>query len=298
MLNEIQKYTSYNTPPTKPNDNRNRYFKKPFLGILLAVIFLGLGIFVANGLFEKQIAVIITFLIVSVLIILHFNKYRMQLNNYQYWIGITISIIFFAIISFQLFFKSSTVSPNNPRTIPLSKDTLITILNDSLQRIKSLNLPVKSNTIKKLEMVNKDFKSIYKPILSISEFVMDTLLPNKHVSLHCTLENNGNALAKNISYYTSVNLHSKPYYDGLFPPGKIIKSPPLAPSKKIYLSWVDTKLLSQEWYDRIQSKKYYLYFYGNVYYFNEFGIKDSTAFCVFFDFNENYKFYYNNSHNY
>ena len=180
------------------------------------------------------------------------------------------------------------------------KDSL-TVLRDSIINSKILIASAETSKIysnRNLNMAKKYFASSNKPIISIGEFSVDTLLPNKPIALHCTIENTGNALAKKVSYYILVNFHTVPLYNGTFPIGKISGSSPLAPHKTFGSSYTEEQPLSQELYNKIQNKEWYLYYFGVVYYCDELGTKDSTAFCVIYNINSERKFIYNTSHNY
>lgn len=95
MPNNIQKYYGGNKPTKTTNGGVFRHLKTPFAGIVLAVILLGLGIFVANGFIKGRVGIAVTFVIVSVIAILSFNKYRKKISNQQYWVGVFGSIVFF-----------------------------------------------------------------------------------------------------------------------------------------------------------------------------------------------------------
>ena len=268
---------------------------------MVSVVLLGLSIYAANGLFEKKFVNIITLAVVSLTIVFVFNKLRNKLSPKEYRIGMATSIIFFICISVHIFLQPSQEKSDKQKTVFSPNDSIITALNDSIKRIQpSLELAKlkESNANEKLELAKKYIKSTNKPIISVGEPTIDTLLPNKPVVIHCRIENKGNASAERLIYSIDVCFHTVEYYDGEFYSGEFSKPLSLTPQTSIANVTVGTGLLSQKMYDSIQTKKLYLYYFGIVYYRDEFGTKDSTAFCLIYNANTKNIFTYNTSHNY
>lgn len=276
------------------NINSNKQTKilefKNRVGTILCTI--GAILFAFMAFYEYNISIWIAY--IGFLIILCGISFILH-GYIKTWIIFSVAIF----LAFSTFIIS--ISIQEPiKEIPSNNDVKI-FSNDSLVKLQH-SISATENTLKntneKLKIIENHFVSSQKPIISISEFKVDTLLPNKRTTFECKFENTGNSFAKNITYYTGIALHSTPNYDGEFPVLKLIKAPPLAPQKSYYTNFVDSKILTQEWYDLIFAKKWYMYYYGIFYFYNEYNIKDSSGFCVIYDVISKEKCIYNTSHNF
>jgi len=106
MTSEIQKYNSENKPQETTKDIAACHSKKLVFGILCATFLFGLALFAANGLLEKRIAIVITYLDACVLSIVSFNKFKNRIKKVEYWIGVLIIFVFFTVLSIFLFMNT------------------------------------------------------------------------------------------------------------------------------------------------------------------------------------------------
>jgi hypothetical protein len=162
----------------------------------------------------------------------------------------------------------------------------VAALKDSLNKYQThfaIAETVNKFSNQKLALAKTYFNSTSKPILWVDNITIDTLLPNKQITAHCKIENTGNAKANKMTWFMGSSLRSVRYYNGSFFIGKFLKAPPLAPHKSFLATSVSVDLLPQQVYDDLQSRKWFIYYYGIVYYYDDFGIKDSIVFCYFHD---------------
>jgi hypothetical protein len=181
------------------------------------------------------------------------------------------------------------------------KDSL-NVLRDSIINSKTLVVLAsnsKEEAKEKLEFAKKYIKVANKPIISVSDFGVDSLSPEKHPVFHFGIENVGHGLAIQMSYFAGVMESSKPSCDtGLYHYDKLISIPAMQPQKTVAAYFPCADPLSQEKFQKIKNKSVFLYYYGVVYYSDEFSKKDSIGFCVVYDNDSPSKFRFNPSHNY
>lgn len=142
-------------------------------------------------------------------------------------------------------------------------------------------------------------KNDIRPIISFFDFSLDTFAVNKPIVISCMVKNfRSGTVAKKVSHILEIEFHSTLDYGDLKFDTNPTQTPQITESP-LTLNYRDGKPLSQQWHDLIKSKEWYLYFFGAIYYSDEYNRRDSAGFAVIANPDEPLKFFYNKSkHNF
>lgn len=270
---------------TNAKENIKAYDGQETIAYIFGVI--GALIFSYVSFFNHNISIWVAFLGVCSTLIGVAIYSQGKISSSKLYSLISIIIVIALIVTFALQTNDPEEFNKNVQPDLKLKDSLIALLNDSIQKSESFIFAaesIKTVSIKTIEKANKYYQIENSPSIQ-AEYLSIEINPNKKIVCNIILTNYGKTTARNITSSNYFVFHTVNSYNRFTLDNKVIlKIQDLNPSQNKKMVNETEKEINQEYYNLISTQKLFLYNYGCIVYQDISNKKYTYFYCTVYDF--------------